>query len=619
MFSQSHRGLPRWAAALLPIVLFVAVVWADLARRPEMLSHLTSREKAMYGMSALLGTVLWSGLVLVAVSRRGAAPWLARAMLIAGSIFALGSQFYTYGRYHAYLTHRSMLVGTSVIPSLRQQLRSDPFTLAMAVGPPLLLAVSLPMIGRALRLGGDRRARLAFDVALLALVLALFASPASGEQAATPDILYLSALGQFARAHWVHDEIVGMVFPGARSPLAVPPVSAKLPARNLLLILTESVRATSACIGYDPACVYTPFSNAAAPLRFPLRQMRSLDSTTAVSLATMWSGLAPEESRAAFHSAPLLWEYAHAANMDTAYWTSQNMLFGNAGAWLNGLPLGHSVSATDLDPEAEFEIGADDGKMIDFATRDMETLREPFVGVVHLSNTHFPYKIDLNFAPFLPQDKVTSGRESAELVKNRYQDAIYLQDRAVGRFLRALRNAPRGARTVVVFFSDHGEQLREKGVFGHTASLYDQEIHIPAWIDAPPGTLTAAEEASLRALENTPLTTLDVFPTLLDLMGLWDEPRLAAFRSKMPGESLLRGGSSPEREVFLTNCSELAACAFKNWGSMRGTKKLIGKAADHAWSCFDVATDPEELHDLGAAACGDLVRRAESLGHGRPF
>ena len=31
----------------------------------------------------------------------------------------------------------------------------------------------------------------------------------------------------------------------------------------------------------------------------------------------------------------------------------------------------------------------------------------PFFGVMHLSNTHFPYKIDEANAPFLPQDEAT--------------------------------------------------------------------------------------------------------------------------------------------------------------------------------------------------------------------
>jgi hypothetical protein len=86
----------------------------------------------------------------------------------------------------------------------------------------------------------------------------------------------------------------------------------------------------------------------------------------------------------------------------------------------------------------------------------------------------------------------------------------------------------------------------------------------------------------------------------------------------MPGASLLRGGSG-DRVVAMTNCTELWQCAFKNWGALRGTKKLIATQGDHAWHCFDVATDPSEVHDLEPAACGrDLIEAAEKK-RGRPF
>ena len=86
----------------------------------------------------------------------------------------------------------------------------------------------------------------------------------------------------------------------------------------------------------------------------------------------------------------------------------------------------------------------------------------------------------------------------------------------------------------------------------------------------------------------------------------------------MPGHSLLRGGSPPETPVVITNCSELWACAFKNWGAISGTRKLLAHQGDHAWGCFDVARDPRELDDLGTEACSDLVPLAEAR-RGRPF
>src|SRR5262249_40225230 len=105
----------------------------------------------------------------------------------------------------------------------------------------------------------------------------------------------------------------------------------------------------------------------------------------------------------------------------------------------------------------------------------------------------------------------------------------------------------------------------------------------------------------------------------LDLAGLLDAPEIADLRARMPGKSLLRGGSPSDAAFAITNCTELWQCAFKNWGAIRGNRKLIAHQYDHAWSCFDLTTDPQELHDQGPAACGDLVQLAETAGHGRPF
>ena len=170
-----------------------------------------------------------------------------------------------------------------------------------------------------------------------------------------------------------------------------------------------------------------------------------------------------------------------------------------------------------------------------------------------------------------------------------------------------------------MFVSDHGEQMREHGAVGHTGTLFDAEIRVPFWVDAPKGALTDGEIASLKKLHETPVTELDVFPTMMDLLGLWDEHGIDRFRPKYAGQSLLRGGSDPDRSIVMTNCTELWACAFKNWGAMRGTKKLIAHQGDGAWNCFDIKDDPGEEHSLGADKCGDLLGLAEKTMGGRPF
>jgi arylsulfatase A-like enzyme len=203
-------------------------------------------------------------------------------------------------------------------------------------------------------------------------------------------------------------------------------------------------------------------------------------------------------------------------------------------------------------------------------------------------------------------------------VRNRYRDAVHRQDAVVARLIRGLRAMPGGDRVIVAFVSDHGEQVRERGAVGHAWGVYDEEVRVPFWIDVPERVLPAEQARQLRALQDAPLTQVDVLPTLLDLMGLWNAPEIAAFRRQMPGDSLLRGGT-PGRTSVLTNCSSIFSCAFKNWGAMRGFKKVVGTETDSAWRCFDLARDPDERTNLGAEACGDLASIAEADGRGKPF
>ena len=608
------RGVAVTALLVLPGIISFTV---DFSRRHDQIVHFTRKETALYVWWALLGAALWGALVYLAMARSTWLKWWARVLLIAGAALALGGQTYVFSRYGAYLDHRAALVGTSMMPSIGQQLWSDRWGFASALAPPVLFAFAVPFLSRLVRHGrGD--ALFALDLSTFAIVVAAFGN-VGDDQVATPDVLYLSAMGQLGRAHWDHNETVERIHPGPRTPIPVPPLVPHQPVpRNVLFVITESVRAQSTCVAYDPSCKWTPFSNAATPNRVGLGQMRALDSTTAISLAIMWGGLSPLAPRAALHSAPLLWEYAKAAGFHTAYWTSQNLLFGNSGTWISSVPLDRMISATQIEPEATMEIGADDGKLVDYVTKDIDELREPYMAVVHLSNTHFPYKVDPRYSPFVPEDGVAGPGYERQL-RNRYQDAVYLQDMAVGRLVRAIRSRPESSRTVIFFISDHGEQLREKGGVGHTGTLWDEEVRIPAWVDAPPGTLTPAERQHLEALASTPLTSLDVLPTMLDLLGVWDDPKLANLKKQMPGHSLLRGGTAPVTPVAMSNCTELWACAFRNWGAMEGTRKLLAHEGDHQWGCYDVATDPHELHDLGASACADLVPVAEANGRGRPF
>jgi len=390
----------------------------------------------------------------------------------------------------------------------------------------------------------------------------------------------------------------------------VPTLSARPPkARNILLVLTESVRFDSVCVEYRSDCRLTPFTNRVAEARLPLLETRSVSSTTAISVGVIWSGLLPTQMTDAIRSAPTLFDFARAGGYDTAYWSSQSTMFTGSASFFAALPLSRRCGGSDLG-EVPDDAGADDTLVTERAKRELSKLREPWLSVVQYSNTHYPYRVR-GEEPFQPATEDKAGERTAHF-KNHYQNAVYTQDRTIADLIAFLRATPAGARTVVIYTSDHGEAFREHGQLGHTTSVFEEEIHVPTWIDAPADVLGSAERAALAAARDALVWHVDFAPTILDLLGLWDAPGLAPMRKRMVGTSLLR----PRRTsaiLPLTNCTEIWGCAFRNWGVAKGRLKLESREFDADWHCWDLASDKHEQHDLGALACPDLKSAAEGF------
>ena len=100
---------------------------------------------------------------------------------------------------------------------------------------------------------------------------------------------------------------------------------------------------------------------------------------------------------------------------------------------------------------------------------------------------------------------------------HRYDNAIAEVDRQLARVVAALDEQGLRSRTLVVVTSDHGESLSERGFDGHGYSLYAQEVNVPL-IVAPPFQLDPP------LVVNTPVSSVDIFPTLYAMLGLPPPP-----------------------------------------------------------------------------------------------
>ncbi|HET9958637.1 MAG TPA: sulfatase-like hydrolase/transferase [Polyangiaceae bacterium] len=604
--SLRTRRLLAGALLLLPSI---SVVSLDYLRRGPRIRAFEPEYVLTYSAAVVESMLVWAALVYAASRRRGRLRWLNSVLFVIAFTFTMGGQSYFFQQYNAYLNVDVSVFASNFKDSVLNQLFADIGNYARAKLPPFIGALLLLWFAR--RLLRPRR-RFALIVGALAplLLIGSFFIPTQHRhaQASTPDVLYLHAVGGLLRTQFGLTDESNQVRPRARASLPVPPLAraAEAPPRNVVFVILESVRADSVCIEPDPDCRKTHSTNLLFPDRFPLTQMRSMDSCTAISLAVLWSGVRPTESREVLHTWPLVFDYARAAGYDTAFWTSQNMMFGNARLWVKNLGVSNFASATDLEPTSDLDMGAPEGLLARHVKAQFAQLKEPFLAVIQLSNVHYPYFVDENLpAPFEPWT-TSKAPEDNPYFKNYYQNSVYQQDLHVAEFLSHIKQSAAGPRTVVVYTSDHGEAFREHGQMGHTFSIFDEEIHVPAWIDAPEGTLTEPERAALRGKRDAYTFHVDLVPTVLDLMGVVDAPQIAEYRARLPGHSLLRPELT-DTALPMTNCAGVWSCAFENWGYMRGSLKLEARSWDQGYRCFDVATDPGEHTDLGLEACQSLL------------
>jgi hypothetical protein len=611
---RRQRTLRRLAGWLVHLTPSLWIAGGDLLRRPEQIAAFDRLHALGYAASLLGALLFWAGLLHVACDRRPLLRGVAGALFVGLFTVSTAVQTASYDLFHTYFNLDSayhvdsipwIVLGT--LPLRALSLLHAVAALAVAVG----LLVLARRVVRPRRI--PRRARALLLVPAAGLLFAC-RIPVSyvGQQSTTPELVYFHGVSRVFQ-----DRLRSGLGPGGllvrvqrRTPPSLPALRpAPARPRNVLFVLQEALRADMTCIAADEACTEAnQETNDLFPHRLPLRGMRSVGSSTIVAFAAIFSGLDPTDTRERLHAAPLTWELAHAAGYHAAFWTNQHPMFGNYRLYFQDLPLTMGCSGAEIDPLADILAGPDDDLLSERVIADWDRLPEPFFAVVQYSNIHFPRVFDPERAPFQPTDPF----EKEEPYRNHYKNVAYLSDVAVARLLRHVRGSAASPRTVIVFSADHGEALAEHDNENfHSSTVYDEELRIPAWIDAPPGTLAPAEVQSLESRRDEPIFQLDLAPTFLDLLGVWDAPELAAFRAAMPGRPLTR----PERPVGpvpLTNVSWVWEYWKPNWGMMDWPLKVLAGPEDSAYHCFDLARDPWEIRDLGEAACGPLAEAARA-------
>ena len=258
-------------------------------------------------------------------------------------------------------------------------------------------------------------------------------------------------------------------------------------------------------------------------------------------------------------------------------------MFAHADEFVRDLPVSQRCGATDLDPEADIDMGASDELLTARVVRELRSCASRGLPSSTIRAPTSPTASIPKDEPFQPATTSKSPDENAAFF-NYYRNAVHAQDTTIADLLAALRRADFGFahRRRLHLGSRRGvSRTRPARAHGHGVRRGDPRPRVDR---RPRGRSTRPKRRRSRRPRARPVWHVDLAPTVLDLLGLWSLPELARTASKMIGSSLLR----PERThriVPLTNCSELWGCAFRNWGpcgirssSKRASGTSIGTA-----------------------------------------
>jgi choline-sulfatase len=182
-----------------------------------------------------------------------------------------------------------------------------------------------------------------------------------------------------------------------------------------------------------------------------------------------------------------------------------------------------------------------------------------------------------------------------------YYGLTWRLDAMIGEVLRCLADGGLADDTLVVYTTDHGDQLGERGLWWkHT--LYEDSVGVPL-ILAWPGRLPRGERRAQV------VDLLDVAATMVDAMG---GPALPFGH----GRSLLGVARDPRvawvDEAFSEHCTDTVPA----WTGGLATQQRMVRSGPwklvythgHAPQLFDLARDPHERHDLAGDAKHAAVR-----------
>ncbi|MBW2261325.1 MAG: sulfatase [Deltaproteobacteria bacterium] len=383
---------------------------------------------------------------------------------------------------------------------------------------------------------------------------------------------------------------------------------------NVVVIAVDTLRADRlSCDGYARSTSPRLDELAGDGVRFA--NATSPSNWTSATFASLFTGIMPSRHRVIQHSRllpqdlPILPEYYNDAG-----WTTQGIAYKgylyNMGfergfdGWFN-IPRDNSLAEQNIE------------KAMAFLDRHGD---RPFFLFLHFDDPHQPFNMPMSYVKrFLPKGAldeygaklpmVVSGNGASncsnckkdgklrddfkETARGLYDAEVAYVDDEIGKLLDELRKRDLYDDSLIIFLSDHGEQLWDRtNVFGHGGPYLTNNLVRVPFIVKPH---RSSGIGTGRVIE-APVSTISLLPTLLDFSGIeYDAGQFEALSLA----SMLRGaGKQVAGSPAVTeNVIQRAV------GVRDGKWKYIVRArpCPQAEQLYDVEADPVEKKNLAGS------------------
>jgi arylsulfatase A-like enzyme len=172
--------------------------------------------------------------------------------------------------------------------------------------------------------------------------------------------------------------------------------------------------------------------------------------------------------------------------------------------------------------------------------------------------------------------KIDMREQDIRHIRALYDNEIRYVDHYFGKLIETLEAKDLMKKTVILLWSDHGEELMERGAIQHGGSVYEELIHVPLIVYLP------GYETPVRRPEL--VQSIDIAPTILDILDL--DPV-----QDFQGFSLFSNKAPKDRYAVIQQIQ---------YDAIRSqTHKLLLDIKNDSVQLFDLKADPGETTDVG--------------------